>query len=236
MHKWNKKKRAASLEEREVKLQQKAEKLQQKLESTQHKNPEKLQKQLEKVQLKKEKAQEKKEKIQEKREMKLEKKAEKILEKREKKISEKADPNANQKNVFADPEKRKKLLQERKEKLQNSKKAQDTTGWNPQCTHLYIDANNQLFCSTTTRQLVLKKKRSQAELILVQAAKEFAIHQKLALCVVIFDFLTIAPFEVDLEFGKLIVGKAIPHFNTSDDALVEMAKTAPEHSFFLDCW
>lgn len=94
-------------------------------------------------------------------------------------------------------------------------------GWPDTIKKLYLDGNNMLFVSKYLRDLALKRNKAQAERVLSELARNFGQVQNLALTHVIFDKTT------SIERGDtFVVSSASSQYQTSDDALIEIAKQA----------
>jgi len=91
--------------------------------------------------------------------------------------------------------------------------------WPPEGSHLFLDGNNMLYCIKPIRDLAVKRQMRQAEGFLQRITRDFAEIMNLENCTLMFDNSTILVNE-----SRFSVVSARPHFQTSDDALVELAK------------
>jgi hypothetical protein len=129
---------------------------------------------------------------------------------------------------------KKQLKTKRKEqrKKGRSKQSSDSfdleeQGWPSQITHLYLDGNNMLFVPKSLRELTLTGNRGDSEQLLSDMAREFSTRQQLAFVNVMYDS-TVNTLSSD----TFVVSSARPTKQTTDDALVEIAKQGVSD---LDC-
>jgi len=113
----------------------------------------------------------------------------------------------------------KKLEKEERQKIKEDLKSWLLDEIKPGTKIAYLDGNNMLFVDENLRKLCLSHKRSEAERLLVDLAKEMGKICNLEEIIVIFD-TTKNIYNQTIGSLKLSVCSARPNFETSDDALV----------------
>ena len=97
---------------------------------------------------------------------------------------------------------------------------------------IYLDGNNLLFLNPIIRKLCLQQKRIKAENAIEELAIEFSMTFGIHHLVLIFD-KTNNPKTLEIGSLKFTVCSAIPNFNTSDDALVNLISGLSSHDDIL---
>ena len=97
---------------------------------------------------------------------------------------------------------------------------------------IYLYGNNLLFLNPIIRKLCLQQKRIKAENAIEELAIEFSMTFGIHHLVLIFD-KTNNPKTLEIGSLKFTVCSAIPNFNTSDDALVNLISGLSSHDDIL---